>query len=84
MKQEIIGAPGASYEPLLEKYIGRKVVMEMVKAEQTVEYLGVLREYSADFIEIMDVKYKVREDDTPEMADIIVPRKLAVVRHLAE
>jgi hypothetical protein len=84
MKQELVGSVGASYEPLLERYIGHKVVLETIKGDKTFEYCGVLKEYTAEFIEIMDVNYKTKEDQPARKADLILPRKLGVVRHLGE
>jgi hypothetical protein len=84
MKQELMGSVGTSFEPLLERYIGHKVVLEMIKGDKIFEYCGVLKEYTAEFIEIMDVNYKTKDDQPAKTADIVVPRKLALVRHLAE
>jgi len=84
MKQELMGSVAASYEPLLESYIGRRVVLEVIKDDTIVEYVGVLKEYSADFIEIMDVDYPDPDRGCTCKADLIVPRKLGLVRHLAE
>ncbi len=84
MQQELISTVGTSYEPLLERYIGHKVVLDMIKGDKMLEYCGVLKEYTAEFIEIMDVNYKIKEDQPARKADLIVPRKLGVVRHLGE
>lgn len=84
MQQELISTAGTSYEPLLERYIGHKVVIDMIKGDKILEYCGVLKEYTAEFIEIMDVNYKIKEDQAARKADLIVPRKLGVVRHLGE
>ncbi|MHC4744594.1 MAG: hypothetical protein ACYS8Z_21995 [Planctomycetota bacterium] len=84
MKAELIGSVGTSYEPLLERYIGQKVVLELIKGEKIHEHCGVLKDYTADFIEIMDVDYKPQEDQPLRKADMVVPRNHAVVRHLAE
>jgi hypothetical protein len=84
MKQELMGSVGTSFEPLLERYIGHKVVLEMVKGDKIFEYCGVLKEYTAEFIEIMDINYKTKEDQPARTADLVVPRKLGLVRHLAE
>lgn len=84
MKSDLMGTVGTSYEPLLEKYIGDKVVLEVLRGENVVEYCGVLREYTAEFIEIMDVSYKTRTEEETQKADIIVPRKYGVVRHISE
>jgi len=84
MQQELISTVGTSYEPLLERYIGHKVVIDMIRGDKMLEYCGVLKEYTADFIETMDVNYKIKEDQPSRKADLIVPRKLGIVRHLGE
>ncbi len=84
MKQEMMGSVGTSFEPLLERYIGQKVVLEMIKADKILEYCGVLKEYTAEFIEIMDVNYAVKQGEPTRKADLVVPRKLGLVRHLGE
>jgi hypothetical protein len=84
MKQELVGSVGTSFEPLLERYIGHKVVLELIKGDKLFEYCGVLKEYTAEFVEVMDVNYKVKEDQPARTADLVVPRKLGVIRHLGE
>jgi len=89
MKQELMGSVGTSYEPLLERYIGHKVVLELLKGDKLFEYSGVLKDYTAEFIEIMDVDYKAQEDLGPKdqparKADIVVFRKYGIIRHLGE
>lgn len=84
MKQELAGSVGTSFEPLLEKYIGHKVVLELIKGDKMLEYGGVLKEYTAEFVEIMDVDYKEKEEQTAKKADLVVPRKYGIVRHLGE
>ncbi len=84
MKQELMGSAGTSFEPLLERYIGHKVVLELLKGDKIFEHCGVLKEYTAEFIEIMDVDYKVKEDQVSRKADLVVLRKYGVIRHLGE
>ena len=84
MKQELVGSVGSSYEPLLERYIGHKVVIDMIKGDKALEYCGVLKEYTAEFVEIMDVNYKMKDDQPLRRADLIVPRRLGIVRHHGE
>ena len=84
MKQELMGSAGTSFEPLLERYIGNKVVLKLIKGDKIFEYCGVLKEYTADFVEIMDVNYTVKQDQPARKADLVVPRKLGLVRHLGE
>ena len=81
MKQELMGAVGASYEPLLEKYIGHKVVLELVKGDKLVEYGGILKDYTADFVQIMDAAYTRGQEDKPSTADVVFSRKYGVIRH---
>jgi hypothetical protein len=84
MQQELMGSAGTSFEPLLERYIGHKVVLELIKADKIFEYCGVLKEYTAEFVEIMDVDYTPKEDQPTRKADLVVPRKYGVIRHLGE
>lgn len=84
MKQELVESVGTSYEPLLERYIGHKVVLEVIKGDKILECAGVLKDYTAEFIEVMDVDYKKTADSPVRKADLVVLRNLGVVRHLAE
>ena len=84
MKQELMGSVGTSFEPLLERYIGHSVVLELIKGEKIVEYPGVLKEYTAEFIEIMDVDYRLKEEQPARKADLVVLRKYGIIRHLGE
>ena len=84
MKNELIGSVETSYEPLLERYIGHLVVLEMVKNDKVIELPGVLKDYTSEFIELMDVDYSTDKDSSKQKADLVVPRKLALVRHLGE
>jgi len=83
MRDSLLGTVSTSYDPLLEKYIGHKVVLELVKGDEIIEYCGVLRGYTKDFAEILDVVYKTESGKTLQ-ADIIVSRKICFVRNLAE
>jgi hypothetical protein len=84
MKQQIVGTVGTSYEPLLEKYIGRKVVLEIKKDDKVIEYCGVLKDYTSEFISVLDIYYKLDENAAPRKCDLITLRSIAMVRHLAE
>ena len=84
MKQELMASAGTSFEPLLERYIGHKVVLEMMKGDKVLEYCGVLKDYTAEFIEIMDVNYASKLGQPTRTADLVVPRKYGLIRHLAE
>jgi hypothetical protein len=84
MKQDLAGSIGTSFEPLMEKYIGHRVVLEVIKGESIERLSGVLRDYTADFVEILDVKYRSTQDPAGRDADVVMSRRHAVVRHLGE
>jgi len=84
MKQELMGSVGTSFEPLLERYIGHRVVLELIKGDKLFEYSGVLKDYTAEFVEIMDVNYELKEEQPKRKADMVVPRKYGIIRHLGE
>ena len=84
IKQELVGSMGTSFEPLLERHIGKRVVLELTKGGKIFEYPGVLKDYTAEFIEIMDVDYRIKEEQTARKADLAIPRKYGVIRHLGE
>jgi hypothetical protein len=84
IKQELIESVGTAYEPLLEKYIGHRIVFELIKGDKLEKYSGILKNYTTLFIEIMDVKYCSSKDKHHRLADIIIPQKLGIIRHLGE
>ncbi len=44
-----------AYEPILERYIGRRVVTEELRGEDaSVEHPGILKEYTAEWVELLD------------------------------
>jgi tetratricopeptide (TPR) repeat protein len=57
VSQSIIGYVGTKYDPLLERYVGTKVVVEVTEGETVYEHIGILKDYTADYLEILDVQY---------------------------
>ncbi len=84
MKQELVGAVGTSFEPLLERHIGKRVVLEMNKGDKVIEYPCILKDYTSEFMEVMDVYYSTQEDQPARKADLVVLRKYGIIRHLGE
>ena len=78
VKNEALNATNTAFEPLLEKYIGNKVVVKYSRTTKEEEIIGILKEYSNKFIEIVDTIYNGQK------VDLILPRSKAYVRHLAE
>ena len=46
----VISHVGRAYDPLLERFIGQKVVVEMIEGEEVHEHVGIFKAYSSDFI----------------------------------
>ena len=84
MKQDLAGSIGTAFEPLMEKYIGHRVVVEVIKGEGVLQLSGVLKDYTADFVELLDVNYRITDDQAGRNADVVISRRHAVVRHLGE
>ncbi len=57
----VIGSVGRAYDPLLERLIGQKVVVELAEDDVVHEHVGVLKAYSPDFVALLDVQYPQRQ-----------------------
>ncbi|MBN2407800.1 MAG: hypothetical protein JXJ19_08890 [Elusimicrobia bacterium] len=84
LKDEYMATIGNAYEPLLERHIGKIVVLELNKGGSISEYPGILKDYTSAFIEMMDINYKTAQDASFRKADLVVPRDIGIIRHLAE
>lgn len=75
--KDVIGYVGTSYDALLEKFVGTRVVVEVVEDNEVHEHVGMLKEYSADFLEVLDVYYplprevRLNGQDNHQIADRI-------------
>jgi hypothetical protein len=58
---EIIGHVGHSQDPLLERFIGQRVVFELVEDDEVHEHVGIFKNYSADFLEFLDVHFPFKQ-----------------------
>jgi len=80
----LLGTVPNAYEPVLEKYLSKQVVVEMLENGDVVEFAGLLQEYSAKYILLRKVAYKPPQEigrELPERFDMIFPRSLALIRH---
>lgn len=85
IQQQASSVLETSYEPILERYLGRKVILAVMEDGKKTEYPGILKDYTTEFIEIMNVSYTPDEGVTaPRTADIIFLRAAGTVRHLGE
>jgi hypothetical protein len=57
--QLLAGAVGNAYEPILERYIGQYVVVEVLRGTTVEEEYGILKEYTAKYLELLNVKVEV-------------------------
>lgn len=81
--KDVVDYVGRAYDPMLEKHIGKRVVLEITKDDNEIqEYVGIFKDYSRQFIQLMDVSY--RDGDETRTCDIIAPRAHATIRHGAE
>ena len=48
----MISHVGRAYDPLMERFIGQKVVVEMMEGDEAHEHVGLFKAYSADFYRI--------------------------------
>ena len=59
--ESVIGSVGHLHDPLLERYIGQKVVVEIAEGDEVHEHVGIFKDYSADFVELLDVQAPRKE-----------------------
>ena len=67
IEKGVIEFVGYSYDPILENLVGKKVVYEIQEGDDWVEYVGILKNYSKDFLEIfstrfpVEIRFKIKE-----------------------
>jgi len=53
----MLGQVGSNvYNPLLEQFVGQRVVIELQEGNEIHEHVGIFKNYSADFFEVLDVQ----------------------------
>jgi small nuclear ribonucleoprotein (snRNP)-like protein len=80
----LLGTVPNTYEPVLEKYLSKQVIVEMLDGDRVVEYVGLLQEYSGKYLLLRNVAFQPDLDmgsPLPDRFDIIFPRSKALVRH---
>jgi small nuclear ribonucleoprotein (snRNP)-like protein len=80
----LLDAVPNAYEPVLEKYLCKQVIVEMLENGEVIEFAGLLQEYSGEYLLLRNVVYQPDIDigtELPERFDIIFPRTNALVRH---
>ena len=89
--QTLLNTVPNAYEPVLERYLSKPVVVEMLEEGTVVEFAGLLQEYSGQYLLLRNVAHTPTFDPEigtglqtplPEHFDIIFPRNKALVRHV--
>lgn len=47
----------SAHDPLLERHVGQRVVVEVIEGDELHEHAGIFKEYSAMFLHLLDVEY---------------------------
>lgn len=53
----MLGSVANAYEPIMERYIGHRVVLEESRGSEIMEHPGILKEYTSTWIEILDSQH---------------------------
>ena len=80
--KDLLGHVARAYDPILERYIGRRVVVELAGPDGTEEFAGILKEYSQRYLEVLNVRYP--SEPRGRDVDLILPRPAAALRHGGE
>lgn len=54
---EVVGSVGTTYDPLLERFVGQKVVVDLMEDGIAHEHVAIFKNYSPDFYELLDVQF---------------------------
>ncbi|MBN2882728.1 MAG: hypothetical protein JXN10_04315 [Clostridia bacterium] len=83
VNKEAVSSIDTTYNPLLEKYIGNKIVCNHVFNGKPYDIYGILKNYTAEYIELLDCE--VQSDDfSLSEADLVLPRTSNRIRNLGE
>jgi len=80
----LIGTVPNAYEPVLEKYLSKQVIIETLEDGKVIEFAGLLQEYSGKYLLLRNVAFQPDINTgtpLPDHFDIIFPRNKSLVRH---
>ena len=58
---EMLGLVGVEFDAILEKFVGHRVVMELIEDGVLHEHVGIFQDYSLQFLLLLDVRYPKKE-----------------------
>jgi hypothetical protein len=72
--QTLVGRFGNAYEPLLEQYIGKPVIMDLADPldpnNATVQFSGFLADYTQNWVALLNREHKVTEEFHVDLPDV--------------
>ncbi|MFO7611019.1 MAG: hypothetical protein R6W99_00830 [Clostridia bacterium] len=81
--KEAVSLVDTTHNPLLEKYIGNKVVCSHSFNGRQYDVRGILKDYTGHYLELLDAEFIV-EDTLISAVDLVLPRSQNKVRSLGE
>ncbi|MBN2557393.1 MAG: hypothetical protein JXB33_01420 [Clostridia bacterium] len=81
--REAVSSVDTAHNPILEKYIGNKVVCSHTFNGRQYDVRGILKDYSGFYLELLDAEF-IAEDIAISAADLVLPRSQNKVRGLGE
>jgi tetratricopeptide (TPR) repeat protein len=76
---DIISYVGASQDPLLERFIGKRVVVELLEGDEVHEHVGLFKNYSSQFLELLDVQFPCKQTLTLEQDAVVNTAQIMAV-----
>lgn len=73
-----IGNVGSGYDPLLERFIGQKMVFEIMEDDEVHEHVGIFKQYSPDFFEILDIQFPLKQTLSVAREEAVVADQIKV------
>jgi hypothetical protein len=75
---EVLGQVGTIHDPMLESLVGQRVVVEWLEDNEVHEHVGILQDYSGDFLLLLDVQYPQQQTLTVDAKGVgVAPRASA-------
>lgn len=62
LSAEIIGHAGNAYDPLLEKHLFTRVIVDITRQGKSFSYCGYLADYTSEFLEIIDAQVNAEDN----------------------
>jgi len=72
---ELVGVAGNAFDPILERYVGKRVVLQVQTADKVIEYPGILKDYTADFLEVLNIPVLAHGHDVAQPPSAAVLRQ---------